>query len=195
MFGWSHNEFNSASNQMSPDSRKIQELRTFYEGMDVFVIDEVNAMSAASLALLQDTMTAVFNPKHRVNKHKDLLPFGGKKMIFLGDPAQLRPVAGAAIYDDGDTSRVGQSWRVPCRSSQRMTKGQALYQKYLVPNCIFFNQGQRNCGLLGSICDRIRQGKQDEDDLRMLTHQKRRFPDVVTHYGIHYENDMCSMHN
>ena len=27
-----------------------------------------------------------------------MLPFGGKKMVFLGDPAQLDPVMGELIY-------------------------------------------------------------------------------------------------
>jgi hypothetical protein len=192
MFGWSHDEFSGASTQVNPDSRKIQELRTFYEDVDVFIIDEVNAMSAASLALLHETMTAIFNPKHKLNSDKDLLPFGGKKMIFLGDPAQLRPVAGAAIYDDEPSSSQG---RGNSRQSQRAKKGQALYAKYLVPNCIVLQQGQRNSGLLGEICDRIREGKQTDDDLRNLTYQRRRFPEVVTDYGIHYENDVCSVHN
>ena len=150
-------------------------------------------MSAASLALVHETMTAIFNPKHKTNNDKDLLPFGGKKMIFLGDPAQLRPVAGAAIYDKGDTSQASR--KASSRSTQRTVKGQTLYRKYLQPNCVFLNRSKRNSGLLDYICDRIREGKQDEDDLSMLTVQQRRFPQVVTDYGIHYENDMCSMYN
>lgn len=101
MFGWSHDEFDSAGNELKPDSRKAIELRAFYEGIDVFVIDEVNAMSAASFAMLDETMTAVFNPEHKLNKNRQLPPFGNVKVVFLGDASQLRPVGGAAIYDDG----------------------------------------------------------------------------------------------
>ena len=60
------------------------------ESVDTFVIDEINAMSASALALLHDQMNALFNPKHTRNREGDLLPFGGKQMIFLGDAAQLR---------------------------------------------------------------------------------------------------------
>jgi hypothetical protein len=197
MFGWSHDEFQNAANQIAPDSRRIQQLRTFYEGIDVFVIDEINATSAASLALLHETMTAVFNPKHRVNAEKDLLPFGGKKMIFLGDPAQLRPVMGAAIYDGSQqVSNDGSSAKSRfSRAMERTKKGQMLYAKYLLANCIVLQKGQRNVGLLGEICDRIRDGEQTEEDLRKLTCQRRRFPDWVTDHGIHYENDVCTVHN
>jgi len=59
-------------------------------------------------------------------------------MIFLGDPAQLRPVAGAAIYDEGDTAYVSR--RGLSQSMQQTKKGHTLYNKYLVDNCVFFNQ-------------------------------------------------------
>jgi len=59
-----------------------------------------------------------------------MLLFGGKQMIFLGDLAQLRPIGGAAIYDDGisDASKQG-------RQSLRSKTGQSLYKKYLEPHC------------------------------------------------------------
>jgi len=41
----------------------------------------------------------------------------------------------------------------------------------------------------------MRQGTLTEDDCTMLTYQKMRFSDVCTDYGIHYQNDMCAMHN
>jgi len=106
MFGWSHNEFSSASRRINPDSKHIKDLRRFYHkhGIDTFIIDEVNTMSATSLALLHEVMTVIFNPQHKVDKNGDLLPSGGMHMIFLGDPAQLRPVAGAVIYDAGHPS-------------------------------------------------------------------------------------------
>jgi len=66
---------------------------------------------------------------------------------------------------------------------------------YLKPNCVLFQQGKRNCGLLQSICDRLRDGNQTEEDLHKLTYQRRRFPNVVTDYGIHYENESCSVNN
>jgi late competence protein required for DNA uptake (superfamily II DNA/RNA helicase) len=55
MFGWSHNEFQEAKASAS-HNRKMGHFRTFYENTDVFIIDEVNAMSASSLALLDETI-------------------------------------------------------------------------------------------------------------------------------------------
>jgi len=43
-------------------------------------------------------MTAIINHK-RKKTGSEMLPFGGKKMIFIGNLAQLCP-ARAAIYDD-----------------------------------------------------------------------------------------------
>ena len=75
---------------------KWARLRVFYENVDVFVIDEVNAMSAAELGFLDEMMRNVFDPDGKVNK-----PFGGKMMIFMGDAAQLKPVSGAVNADAG----------------------------------------------------------------------------------------------
>ena len=199
MFGWSHDEFYSAEIDISQTSKnnKIEKLRSFYEHIDVFVIDEVAAMPAASLAMLHETMTSIFNPQFKKNKEGDLLPFGGKKMIFLGDPAQLRPVADAAIYDEA-SFQLRNDRRPNLRTSRhfgRTKKGQLLYQKYLLDNCVYLNRVQRTHGLLGEICDRLRDGSQTEDDLRKLTFQRKRFPDCTTDYGIHYENDACSVNN
>jgi len=80
-------------------------------------------MSAAWLALLHKVMTAIFNPEHRVDKYGNLFPFGGKCMIFLGDPAQLRPV-GAATYDEGEAPHT--SGKGPSQNIQRNTKDQRL---------------------------------------------------------------------
>ena len=60
---------------------------------------------------------------------------------------------------------------------------------------MYLHKGQRNTGLLGEICDRMRQGTLTEDDCIKLTCQRSRFPETVTDYGIHYRNEMCSMYN
>jgi len=54
---------------------------------------------SASLALLGQTMTTIINHK-RKKTGSEMLPFGGKKTIFIGNLAQLCPAGGAAIYDD-----------------------------------------------------------------------------------------------
>ena len=191
MFAWSQNEHKSALTVVKPDDRKIKELQTFYEGVEVCVIDEVSALPAASLALMEQTMTAIFNPKHK-KTGGELLPFGGKKRIILGDPAQLRPIGAAAIYDDGlinsDLTKVN-------RQSTRTKTNQYLYKKYLESNCIMLQRGQRNNGLLAEICDRLREGQQTADDCTKLVYQRAKFPSLQTDCGIHYENDVCAMHN
>ena len=116
-------------------------------------------------------------------------------MLFLGDQAQLPPIGGPAVYDDGRAASSQQSTRRESKQSKKTKAGQLLFEKYLVPNCIYLQQGQRNCGLLGEICDRMRQGNLTEDDCTMLTYQRARFPDVSTDYGIHYQNEMCALHN
>jgi hypothetical protein len=198
MFGWSHNEFQEVQASAS-NNRKMGQLRTFYENTDVFIVDEVNAMFASSLALLDETMTQIFNPNLRKYSHK-LLPFGGKKLIFLGDPAQLRPVSGAAIYDDrsilASTNKPStKSRKAASLYNRRTLKGQELYRQYLEPNVIFLQQGKRNNGLLQEICSRLRNGEQTAEDLHKLTCLRRHFPEVQTDYGIHYDNETCSSFN
>ena len=70
-----------------------------------------------------------------------------------------------------------------------------MYQELLLPNAIILNTEKRNKGLLQQICDKIRDGFQDADDLKKLTHLRRRFPEALSDSGIHYENEQCSMLN
>ena len=175
-------------------ANKITEMRTFYENTDIFLVDEVNALSAECLARMHETMTCIFNPDSKKNADGELLPFGGKKMIFMGDPAQLRPVMGAPIYE---TNVTVNSLRKKGASRQMMmnVKGQLLYRKYLLENTILLKKGQRNAGLLQIICDRLRDGEQTSEDLTKLTWLRRKFPEAGSDYGIHYDNDSCNVHN
>ena len=198
MFGWSFDGY-SKDRQTNLGQRKLGELSAFYENTELFVIDEVNAMSAESLAQLDECLTAIFNPKLK-KVSGQLLPFGGKKMVFLGDPAQLKPVAGEPIYAQGtcsakQASRRHGAYGVRQTRYHRTSRGQELYRKYLQPNCIILQQGQRNTGLLQQICDRLRDNRQTMDDLAKLTYQRRRYPNVVTDFGIHYSNESCSLFN
>ena len=194
MFGWSFEEFRDGDAYVN-NARKLGILRTFYETTKCFIIDEVNALSAATLGQLHDTLSAIFSGPKTPNRPE--LPFGGCKMIFLGDPAQLKPPVGAAIYD------VESSFDGPVRTFrgarqtilQRTAKGQELYRKYLVPNCVVLQRGQRNNGLLAQIMDKIRNGQQDEEDLTKLTFMRRRFPEVIEDTGIHYTNEACATYN
>jgi len=104
---------------------KWARLRVFYENVDVFVIDEVNAMSAAELGFLDEMMRNVFDPDGKVNK-----PFGGKMMIFMGDAAQLKPVSGAVNADAGlITPCTERSGAVHTVSEQELYLARERFQK------------------------------------------------------------------
>jgi len=128
------------------------------------VIDEVNVMSASELGLLNEDMCKVFDPKRKLkNENGQVLPFGGKKVVFLGDAAQLRPVCGTAIYDN---SVRGSETNSGCRNANASEykcttrNGLNLYRDILSKNCIWLNKGFRNKGLLLEIMDRVRNGEQ-----------------------------------
>jgi len=191
MFGWSHNEFNAASNSVNPHSRKIQELRTFYEDTDAFVIDKVNVMSATSL---HETMTAIFNLEHKVTRKRICCHLVVRSWYFYKTPLNWDPLQ-ELLFTMREIHL--RSHRAPSRKAQQTAKGQALYKKYLVPNCMFFNQGQRNSRFLEYICDRISVSRYTGQGVGRSAKavQQRQFPEVVTDYGIHYENEQCSMFN
>jgi len=195
LFGWSHNEHKSVTTEIKPDSKKVTEFRIFHEDVDLYVIEEALAIQPGYFALMDEMMTAAFNPKHKKNADGVIQPFGGKKMLFLGDHAQLPPIGGPAVYDDRCTVNDCLKKKRESRQSKRTKSGQLIFENYLVPNCVYLQRGQRNSGLLGEICHRMRQGMLTEDDCTMLTYQRTRFPDVCTDFGIHYQNEMCSMHN
>ena len=173
---------------------KIAEMRVFYENVDVFLVDEVNALSAECFAMLHDTLSLVFNPQNKKNSDGEILPFGGKKMIFLGDPAQLKPVLGAPISDE-NVETSGTRKRKAGRQLEMNLKGQLLYRKYLLTNTILLNKGQRNVGLLQGICDRLRDGHQTNEDLRKLTFLRRKFPEAQSDHGVFFDNERCGERN
>jgi len=195
MFGWSFDDFSGGKGHI-PNSRKLEKLKTFYENTDIFIVDEVNACSAAMLAQLDECMTAVFNPSHKKDKQGNILPFGDKKMIFLGDAAQLRPVCGEPIHCADKKAGKVRGCRGKRQAKYHQTsRGHELYRKYLEPNCIVLLRGQRNSGILQRICDRLRNGTQTDADLTQLTFQRTRFPDFMPDFGIHYDNESCSLYN
>ena len=126
-------------------------------------------MSAAELGLLDETMCKVFDPE-RQQKDGDgnVRPFGGKTMVFMGDAAQLRPVCGAAIYDNRDAIPDGKTRRRSFYSAQyniRTARGQTLYAEYLSKCCIWLAHSFRNSGLQLEIFDRVHNGTHTLDDL------------------------------
>jgi len=130
----------------------------FYSKTHTFLVDEVNAMSAAMLAQMHQVMTALFNPNNKKGPDRQKLPFGGKKVIFMGDPAQLKPVMGEAIYSEGSATSTKPAKVRGCRGKRQMqctlsASGTEFYRKYLLTNCVLLNRGQRSSGLLQQICD------------------------------------------
>jgi RecA/RadA recombinase len=201
MFGWAMNE--SSVNYSNSDSgrRKLKNLQDYYKKVEVFVIDEVGAISASELATLS------FSLKHIFENDK---PFGGRKMIFLGDTGQLKPVRSSAIYENSvkdSTVKKKIKRKSAAQSSyqerqkekspayrKRTQEGHDLY-KHLEDNCIHLLQGKRNSGLLQDIVDRLRNGEQTLDDLIKLRRQRMKFPDFNCDFGVNYENNACFINN
>lgn len=61
MFSWPFNAYCNGRD-VTMSERMLSELREFYADVEIFIIDEVNAMSAEDLARLNETMTKIFNP-------------------------------------------------------------------------------------------------------------------------------------
>jgi RecA/RadA recombinase len=184
--------FNNAT--MTPS--KKQKLQNFYEKTELFIFDEINACGADILCMIDETMKELFcNVSKRTGKRIDQ-PFGGKSVVFLGDSAQLKPVCAAAIYDK-TVCPVETKYRSDAAKNyfKCAQKGQKIYQEFLVPNCVYLQQGKRNCGLLQQIMDRLREGQQTEDDLDKLTHQRQLHPDYIAERGIHYSNESATFFN
>ena len=128
---------------MKPDSKKVTEFRVAHDGINLFVIEEALAIPPAYFALIDEMMTAAFNPKHKKNVQGDLPPFGGKKMLFLGDQAQLPPIGGPAVYDDGRTACDSLKTKRETKQSNRTKTGPLIFETYLVPNCIYLQRTQK----------------------------------------------------
>jgi hypothetical protein len=184
----------SFSSFMSP--AKKQKLQNFYKDTELFIFDEINACSADMLCQIDETMKELFcavntNTGKRIDE-----PFGGKRVVFLGDPAQLRPIRAAAVYDKCVNSKVTQYKSGGAKSYfKNAQKGQAIYREYLVPKCVWLERGQRNTGLLQQIMDKLRDGEHTEKDLDRLLYNRERYPDFIAQRGIHFSNESAAMFN
>ena len=56
------------------------------------------------------------------------------------------------------------------------------------------SKGSRHM-LQGKICDRLRSGKQTDADRKILMSQRLNFPDFVSDYTLHYEDESCTRTN
>jgi DNA replication protein DnaC len=97
MFGISLTDFSDSSAHIDASSKKCIENSTAYEDIDLFILDEVGMLPSHILGLLDEIMTLSFNP-NKDRRHKVIPPFGGKRIIFVGDLAQLPPVDGQPFY-------------------------------------------------------------------------------------------------
>jgi len=182
MFIWAKDIGNGVSD------KNLEMLRLFYRDLKVIVVDEVNAISADMLAHMNETLDKIFPQKPRAKWPL----FGGLKIIFLGDPAQLPPVIGTAIYDDSDNL---PSSTLPRQRSAMTVKGKQLYRTCLLPNVVVLKREKRSSGLLQSICDKMRAGTQTLHDLDQLLFMMRQFPGSEVDNGVHYTNDECALHS
>jgi hypothetical protein len=191
MFGLSHLDFTEARAHLDPSDTKCKDNRIAYEGVELFIIDEASMLPSHMLGFLEEVMTTSFNPDRR--KRAGLIPpFGGRRVIFVGDMAQLPPVEGEAFY--AQPKAVGRRAPSALRQS-RALRGHDLYVKLLHPNVTILQRSYRNSGLLARIADNIRAGQQTPQDQKMLELQYRRHYPCEVDRGIHYANEAAMTSN
>ena len=97
MLGLSMTDCSNSEMRIDVSSNKCRDNAIMYENTEVFIIDEVNMLPAHVLGFVEELMTKSFNPKLKTLKNH-LKPFGGKRVIFVGDLAQLPLVDGKPFY-------------------------------------------------------------------------------------------------
>lgn len=85
LFGWSHNAHSRASADIRPDSDQVRQFAVDHEGIVLFVFEEIFNISPAYLEIIDNFLTAAFNPKRKKNSLGEVPKFGGKKILVLGD--------------------------------------------------------------------------------------------------------------
>ena len=191
MFGLSQNDFSEASAHLDPYDKKCQDNRVAYQDVELFIVDEVGMLPAHLLGYLEEVMCKTFNPKNNKINGK-IPPFGGKRVIFVGDMAQLPPVEGDPLYH---AKRQPVATRHAGLKAGRSAQGHKLYLNLLRRNVTIFSASHRNVSLLDEIADAIRNGQQTADHQNMLEAQYRRFPQAEMDRGIHYSNEMAMTNN
>ena len=192
MLGLSMTDCSNGEMRIDTSSNKCRDNAIMYENTQVFIIDEVNMLSAHVLGFVEELMTKSFNPK--LKKHKNrLLPFGGKRVILVGDPAQLPPVDGKPFYIASNITPSTK--RYNDLKLEREEKGLQIYLDYMRPNVTVFQQSHRNMGLLAEIANSLRKGTQTRNELDKLQLQYKRHPNALPDRGIHYTNESAAMHN
>jgi hypothetical protein len=168
-----------------------------------FIIDEVNALSADLLEAADTVLRKVFN------KDGEDFPWGGRRMIFLGDPLQLPPVKGVNLicvndHEEDEFSEPEQ--HVPRRPTRvrkktrqhveaKIKAGQALFKQHLERNVIIFDKCHRASGLLPRIMDEVRNGTTTPESHRMIMCLSSRFPTARYDKGIYNDNNSRELMN
>lgn len=161
MLGLSQKDISEASMPLHPNNRKCEDNRRIYANIDLFIVDEVSMVPAYMLGFVEFVMRMSFDPTKT---------FGGKRVIFVGDPAQLPPVDGEPFYLD--RSSVVSRRNLKSRRAMHNARGKSLYQDILRNNVIIFKRNHRVSGLLAACTDRLRNGTQTEDDRLKITYQR-----------------------
>jgi hypothetical protein len=160
--------------------------------VELFIIDEAGMLPAHLLGYLDEVMCKSFNPANK-KKAGSLPPFGGKRIIFVGDMAQLPPVEGDPFYR---VNRKGASATIHnALRAGRAARGHAIYLKHLRENVTVFRYSHRTQGVLDEIADALRNGTQTEDHQNKLEAQLRRFPQTECDKGIHFCNEAAMTSN
>jgi hypothetical protein len=182
----------------------IQRLQALYHvGLDNecshFIIDEVNNLSAELLATAEEVLRRIFkNDKRR--------PWGGRKMIFLGDPLQLPPVKGANLInlaetevnieaDKGDRKSIKKSRRAVKSLDLLVNKGRVLFKEYMEKNVIVFDKCHRSQGLLPRIMDEVRNARTTKESHKMITYLGEKFIKCTYDKGVYNENQSRELMN
>lgn len=143
MFGLSQFNLNSTYFCLDATTKKCLDNRTAHEDIERILTDETRMLPSYLLGLVDEIMTLSFNSNRIINrKTKKVPPFGGKRIIFVGDMAQLPPVNGAPFYRLTKTAlsakhlsglKIGQS-----------KQAQAVDKNYMHLNATIFQKRHRN---------------------------------------------------
>ena len=161
-----------------------------------FIIDEVGNLSAESLARANSVLQRVFCP----DSTQAPPPWGGRKMIFMGDPLQLPPVSGTNLIDltnalkEMNSSVSGREYRKKKQegkfTSKLATMGRGLFQTHLCENVIVFDKCHRSQGLLPRIMDEVRNAKTTPESHEMLMHLGKKFQNTPFDRGVFHKNEI-----
>ena len=129
---------------LSDDKRNT--LRTKYRYLSVLIIDEVSMVGNAMLSFLYLRLQEIKGNRE---------PFGGVHMILVGDLFQLRP--------------VGDGWIFVNHSGDYASLAPNLWQTYFTMFELTEIMRQKNDTPFAEMLNRIREGRQTEEDSRVLS--------------------------